>query len=188
MDLLRILTLAFALFPVLCAAEVKEVGDDGFTVTHTVNTAASREQSWQMMTAHIDSWWDAAHTWSGDSKNLYIRAEPGGCFCERLPADGEGKAGGVEHLRIIYINPPHELRFDGSLGPLQSMALQGRMIWTVEAAEAGTTPETTPGSTITFTYMVHGALKGGFAGLAPAVDGVIGLQLDHLARKLAAPE
>lgn len=179
MYLKHILTLASAIFPVLCQAEVKEVGDNGFTVSHTVNTVASREQTWQMMTGHIDTWWDAAHTWSGDSKNLYITAEAGGCFCERLPADGEGSAGGVEHLRIIYINPLHELRFDGSLGPLQSMALQGRMIWTIEATETG--------STITFTYMIHGALQGGFAGLAPAVDGVIGLQLNHLAQKLAAP-
>ena len=192
MSLTRIPTLVFVVFPLLCQAEVKEVGDNGFTVSHTISTPASPAQSWQVMTGHIDTWWDPAHSWSGDSKNLYITAEAGGCFCERLPADGEGTAGGVEHLRIIYINPPHELRFDGSLGPLQSMSLHGRMIWTVKAAQAGSAagsaPESTQGSTITFTYMVHGALQGGFAGLAPAVDGVIGLQLNHLAQKLAAPE
>ena len=177
MFLSRVLLLTAVAFPLLCHAEVKEVGDNGFTVSHTVNTAATPDESWAMMTGHIDSWWEAAHTWSGDSKNLYIRAEPGGCFCERLPAADGSQAGGVEHLRIIYLKPLHEIRFDGSLGPLQSMSLQGRMIWTVAPVEGG--------SAINFTYRVHGAMEGGFAGLASGVDEVIGLQLKHLAEQLA---
>ena len=167
-------------FPLLCQAEVKEVGANGFTVSHTVNTAASPQQSWKVMTQHVDSWWDPEHTWSGDSGNLYITLEPGGCFCERLPADAQSEAGGVEHLHIIYNNPPKELRFDGTLGPLQSMNVHGRMIWSIAPAEAG--------SAISFTYMVNGQMEGGFAGLAPAVDGVIGLQLNRLIQKLAAAE
>jgi hypothetical protein len=47
------------------------------------------------------------------------------------------------------------------------------MIWKIEATETG--------STIRFTYHVHGFMDGGFAGLAPAVDGVIAEQLTRLA-------
>ena len=35
-----------------------------------------------------EAWWDGQHTYSGDAKNLSLRAVPGGCFCERL-ADGD---------------------------------------------------------------------------------------------------
>jgi hypothetical protein len=88
--------------------------------------------------------------------------------------------GGVEHLRIIYLAPGKQIRFDGALGPLQGMAVNGRMLWQIEEAESG--------STITFTYHVTGIMEGGFEGLAPAVDGVIGEQLTRLGEFLAAPE
>jgi hypothetical protein len=44
---------------------------------------------------------------------------------------------------------------------------------------------TAEGSRISFTYHVHGFLQDGFAGLAPAVDGVIGEQLTRLGERLA---
>jgi len=122
---------------------------------------------YRTMTSHIDQWWNGDHSWSGDAANLYMEVEQGGCFCERLPDNGR-----VEHLRIIYFSPGKELRFDGALGPLQTMAVQGRMIWTIEAAESG--------SKVTFTYKVFGHPEGGLAGIAPAVDGVIGEQLARL--------
>jgi len=37
------------------------------------------------------------------------------------------------------------------------------------------------GSSITFTYLVHGKRDNGFDGIATAVDGVIGEQLNALA-------
>lgn len=170
--LLKILAgLLIASLPVMSHAEVVDAGEGGFVVSHTVNTNATAEQSWSAMIERVDEWWDPAHTWSGDSANLYIKAELGGCFCERLPK------GGVEHLRIIYFKPIAEIHFDGSLGPFQTMAAQGRMIWKVEPTETG--------SSITFTYLVHGYVKDGFTEIAPAVDGVITLQLDRLAQALA---
>ena len=180
MHAFRPILFVIAAFPLLSEAEVTEVSTNGFTVSHTVNSPASPQQSWTTMTRHIDSWWDPEHSWSGDAKNLYITLEAGGCFCERLPADAQSEAGGVEHLHIIYNNPPQELRFDGALGPLQSMNLHGRMIWTVAPAESG--------SSITFTYMLTGVLEGGFEGLSQGVDGVIGLQLNRLAQRLATPQ
>jgi hypothetical protein len=80
--------------------------------------------------------------------------------------------GGVEHLRIIYLAPGSQIHFEGALGPLQNMATHGRMVWKIEPAESG--------STITFTYHVTGFMEGGFEGLAPAVDGVVGEQLSRL--------
>jgi len=160
-------------------AEVVQAGDSSFTVSHTVATKASTEQAWTAMTQRVAEWWHPDHSWSGDAANFYIRAELGGCFCERLPAT-DGKAeGGVEHLRIFYIKPGEEIRFDGSLGPFVDMATQGRMHWRVSAAPA-TEDGPGEGSQITFTYRVHGFMEGGFVELAPVVDGVIGQQIQGL--------
>jgi len=156
-------------------AEVTQAGDSSFTVSHTVETTASSNEAWETMTQRVGEWWHPDHSWSGDAANFYIRAELGGCFCERLPgADGKPD-GGVEHLRIIYIKSGEEIRFDGSLGPLMSMAVQGRMSWVISPAADGEA-----GSRITFTYRVHGYMEGGFAGLAPAVDSMIGQQIQRL--------
>jgi len=168
----RITVLALILFaaPPL-AAEVTQSGEQGFTVRHTLQTAAAPFVVYRTLTAHIDQWWNPAHSWSGDAANLYMKTERGGCFCERLPGDGH-----VEHLRIIYLAPGAEIRFSGALGPLQTMAVDGRMIWKIEAAESG--------SQVTFTYHVFGHPKGGLTGIAPAVDGVIGEQLQRLGERL----
>jgi hypothetical protein len=160
--------------PLLAQAEVSGASASGFTVTQSVTTTASAEKAWQGMMGHIDQWWNPEHSRSGDAGNLYIRAEVGGCFCEHLKPTGE-----AEHLRIIYIHPGKEVRFDGALGPLQTMAAQGRMIWKVEPAPSG--------STITFTYLISGSVEGGFEGIAPAVDGVIHEQIERLAGVLNKP-
>ena len=152
-------------------AELTESGDHGFTVIHSITTKAEPFVVYRTMTSHIDQWWSGDHSWSGDASNLYMKLERGGCFCERLPNGGR-----VEHLRIIYFSPGAELRFDGALGPLQTMAVQGRMIWKIEAVEDG--------SKVTFTYKVFGHPEGGLASIAPAVDGVIGEQLGRLGDRL----
>ena len=161
---------------ILCAsplsAELEKSGDNGFSVNHRLETPVAPQDVYRVMTAHIDQWWNPDHSWSGQADNLYLRAEPGGCFCERLP-DG----GFVEHLRIIYLAPGREIRFDGALGPLQGMPVNGRMIWRIDAAELG--------STVFFTYQVFGHPEGGLGGIAPAVDGVIGEQLQRLGARLA---
>jgi len=170
---LRVVALALMLSQTApLAAEVIHGAEHGFTVRHTVTTEAEASVVYRTMTAHIDQWWNPEHSWSGSAANLHMKTERGGCFCERLP-DG----GFVEHLSIIYLAPGSEIRFDGALGPLQAMAAQGRMIWKIEAREAG--------SQVTFIYHVFGHPEGGLAGIAPAVDGVIGEQLKRLAERLA---
>ena len=62
-----------------------EIGDQAFTVDHSITTAADPYVAWRTLTAHIDQWWNPAHSWSGEAARLYLKAERGGCFCERLP-------------------------------------------------------------------------------------------------------
>lgn len=152
-------------------AELTAADEHHFTTRHELLSPLEPAAVFRVMTAGVGQWWNPAHSWSGDGGNLYLDAQPGGCFCERLP-DG----GFAEHLRIIYLAPGAEIRFDGALGPLQTMAVQGRMTWSVEATE--------PGSRVTFTYRVFGHPEGGLAGIAPAVDGVIGEQLQRLGERL----
>jgi len=173
--MLRSTVLALCLCHALpLSAELTQSGDNSFTVSHRLETAAAPAEVYRVMTAHIDQWWNPDHSWSGQAENLHLRAEPGGCFCEQLP-DG----GFVEHLHIIYLAPGREIRLDGALGPLQGMPVSGRMIWRIE--------ERSGASSVTFTYMVFGHPEGGLGGIAQAVDGVIGEQLQRLGARLAEP-
>src|SRR5688572_20181922 len=82
-------------------AEVTQAGDSGFSVSQALDTTASVDEAWAAMTQRVSEWWHPDHSWSGDAANFYIRAELGGCFCERLPGVDGKPDGGVEHLRII---------------------------------------------------------------------------------------
>lgn len=156
-------------------AEVLEAGDGGFAVRHTTQVDATAEAVWEAMMFRVEDWWHPDHSWSSDASNLYIDARLGGCFCERLPASG----GAVEHLRIVFLQPESTVRLTGALGPLVDMSVDGRMTWRIEPGENG-------GSILTFTYRVFGTMEGGFEGLAPVVDGVIGQQHQRLAALFAA--
>ena len=157
-------------------AEVTTVGERGFTVFHSRIVAADSTAVYQAIVEDISRWWDGDHSWSGDAANFYFDARPGGCFCERLP-----DSGGVEHLHIIYLAPAKEIRMTGALGPLQQMGVQGTMTWKMSAVENG--------SSISFEYIVGGNLpEGQFPGIAPAVDGVIGSQLESLVRLLESKQ
>lgn len=168
-----LLACVLCLAPLCAAAEVKSVSAGGFTVAHELSTTAAPDAVYSAV-QKIGQWWNPDHSWTGQAANLYFDASLGGCFCERLTDDG-----GVEHLRIIYLAPGKQIRFDGALGPLQGLAVSGRMLWTFEPDEDGTR--------INFTYHVSGFLDGGFEGLAPAVDGVIGEQLSRLGAFVSAP-
>ena len=155
------------LLPLSLSAEVSNLNDNGFTSTNTAEVTASPAEVYAAM-QNIGSWWNPAHGYTGDASNFYFEPGLGGCFCERFP-DG----GGVVHLEIIYIAPEKEIRFEGALGPLQGLPTHGRMLWNITPTDSG--------STITFTFHVTGFMEGGFEGLAPAVDAVVGEQLTRLA-------
>jgi uncharacterized protein YndB with AHSA1/START domain len=115
----------------------------------------------------LPAWWDPAHTWSGAARNLSLEPRAGGCFCEKL-ADG----GSVQHARVIFAQPGKMLRLEGAFGPMQEMAANGVLTYTL--APDG------PGTRITMTYRVAGDLTMDSTKLAPLVDQVMGSQFERL--------
>lgn len=90
-------------------------------------------------------------------------------FCARTaPASAEVIASGDGGFIV------EEIRFSGALGPLQQMGASGGLIWKLSAANGGTQVE--------WTYAVSGFRPGGLGALAPAVDGVLAVQLQRLKR------
>ena len=134
----NIVTLAI-LFAILAApvrGELIESTAAGFLVRNTAVINAPPATVYSALTDGVGSWWDPAHTFSHNARNLSLDAKPGGCFCERLP-DG----GGVQHMSVVYASPGKLLRLTGAIGPLQEAALAGTMTWNLLQAGGGTTVE-----------------------------------------------
>lgn len=148
-------------------AEVKDVGDNGFTVAASATVAAPPARVWDAL-IHPGRWWDMEHSYSHDGANMSLDPRVGGCFCEKVPAD----KGEVEHGRVVQIRPGSLLRIDGALGPFQAMAVTGVLSWTIKPAGSGTM--------IGMTYTIGGYLPGGGKAFAPVVDGVMGGQFARL--------
>lgn len=145
-----------------------DVSPNGFVVRHDLVIAAPPAKVYDVLADQVGAWWNAQHTYSGDSKNLSIDARPGGCFCERL------QDGGVEHMRVVQVRRPEILRLAGGLGPLQSSGLSGSMTWRLLPAASGTRLE--------LRYSVGGFIEGGFERIAPAVETVLLEQAERLKR------
>src|SRR5205814_7197803 len=148
-------------------AEVVESSPSGFAVRNDAGVSAAPAVVYAALTDAIGRWWDPAHTFSHDSRNLSLEAKPAGCLCERLP-DG----GGVEHMLVVYASPGKLLRLTGAIGPLQEAALAGTMTWTL--SQAGETTR------VELSYAVGGFRVGGFRDLPAVVDGVLRGQLPRL--------
>ena len=148
-------------------AEVLDKAANGFQSKTVVAVAAPPAQVYDALVRSVGQWWDPAHTFSGNARNLSIAAEPGGCFCEKLP-DG----GGVRHLTVVYAAPGQKLVLTGGLGPLQGMGVSGNLTFELAKAETGTR--------LTMQYNVGGYLPGGLQSLAEPVDQVLGIQVRRL--------
>ncbi len=148
------------------SAEVVETRDGFFKIRSVVLVDLSPATAWRTL-VRVPAWWDSAHTWSGAARNLSLEARAGGCFCEKL-ANG----GSVQHARVVFAQPGQLLRLDGALGPLQEMPVTGLLTYSL--APDG------PGTRITMTYAVAGALTLDSAKLAPLVDQVMTSQLERL--------
>ena len=147
--------------------EVVETTAAGFLVRNTAAINAPPANVYAALTDKVDGWWDPAHTFSHDARNLSLDARAGGCFCERLP-DG----GSVQQMRVVYASPGKLLRLTGAIGPLQEAALVGTMTWTLSQTGSGTTVE--------LSYTVGGFRAGGFRDMPTVVDGVLRGQLARL--------
>jgi hypothetical protein len=150
------------LVPGVAVADVVSTSPNGFVIRSVVTVPGTPAAAYAAL-VDVKQWWDKAHTYSGDSKNLTMNATPGGCFCEVLPG------GGIQHGTVAMAWPGQTLRILGALGPLQETGVTGAMTWQLEKAAEGTK--------VTFTYAVGGYAPAGFEKLAPLVDGVMAGQL-----------
>ena len=145
------------------AAEVVSASDHGFEIKHSVNLVIAQPDAFAAF-GRVGQWWSNEHTYSGDAKRMSLQLRPGGCFCE--PLDG---GGGVEHMRVAYLQPGERVVLTGSLGPLLYEATSGVMDVKVERIAGG--------SRVTINYRAAGFANGGAAAMAPLVDQVLGEQI-----------
>jgi hypothetical protein len=148
------------------AAEIVSASPNGFEVRETVNLVVPPQMAWSSF-GDIAAWWDPEHTYSGKSQNLSLSLSPGGCFCERFP-----KGGGIEHLRVTYVDPGKRIILTGALGPLLYEATSGVMDVQIKSTAAG--------SQLTLDYRASGFANGGAEKLAPTVDQVLAAQMKRL--------
>lgn len=153
-------------------ADVQRSSESGFTVTHSVNVPMPPPAAWSALT-DVGRWWDSAHSYSGDARNMTLEPFVGGCFCEKL-----GMYAGAQHMRVIFAQPPKMLRLNGGLGPLQEFAVTGSMTWTIEAAGGG--------SKINLSYTAGGYADRPLSEWAPLVDSVLKTQVQRLGRFITA--
>jgi len=164
------------------AAKVAQVDERGFVIRHLADVPVTPAEAWSVL-VKPSVWWDSRHTFSADSANLSLDARPGGCFCEVLPDADSPKAsprGGVEHMRVVYVEKPRALRMVGALGPLQSDAVIGTLTIQLKPVGEGEGAKTQ----VLLEYVVGGYMRTPTDKMAPAVDAVLGEQLAHLAEKL----
>jgi uncharacterized protein YndB with AHSA1/START domain len=152
------------------AAEVVSASSNGFHVRETVQVVVPTDRAYAAF-SRLPEWWNKVHTYSGDSANLGLALNVGGCFCERLK-DG----GGVEHMRISFVDPGKRIVFTGALGPLLFQATIGVMDVQFERIAGG--------AKITLDYKAAGFAEGGADKLAPIVDSVLAEQMTRY-RKFA---
>ncbi len=152
------------------SAEVIFSDKYGFTLEIKQQVNVDQSIAYQQF-LRIDQWWNAEHTYFGDSSKLILQAKAGGCFCE---INGKKQ---VLHMTVSYVEPNKEIRLLGGLGPLQMMAVQGAMSWQFKKLNNNSTM-------IIQRYHVTGAIKGGLDKLAPIVDKVQTGQLNKLVEKL----
>jgi len=161
---MKLLALLLILVAAPASAEVVSASANGFEVRETVPLVVPPEVAFKAF-GDLPAWWDPEHTYSGSSANLRLELIPGGCFCERIPKTG----GGVEHMRVAFVDPGKQIVMTGSLGPLLYEATTGVMDVRFTTIAGG--------SQVTLDYKVAGFAKGGADKLAPAVDGVLDEQL-----------
>ena len=165
---MRPLLLAAALLAASPAtAEVKSASGNGFSLEHKVTVPVPPERLFASV-GQVSRWWNPEHSYSGKAENLAMDLRPGGCFCEKLAGGG-----GIEHLRVVYVEPGKRVVLTGALGPLLYDAVSAVMDIQVKPAAGG--------SELTLGYKASGFASGGADKLAPVVDRVLGEQVKRLA-------
>jgi hypothetical protein len=175
--LLRLLPLvALPLFAGLAPpvhAEVKSSAAHTLIVEHKLASTADPAKLFRAL-SQVNRWWSSKHTFSGSATNLSLRADAGGCFCERW------KDGSVEHGRVIQTTRDKLVRLSTALGPMMDMAVTGILTFKFEPRPAR--PDGPGGSDLLVTMRVSGDPSHALAALAAPVDQVIGEQAARLVR------
>lgn len=149
-------------------AEVIDSSGHGFSVKNIVSIARPAGEIYSRL-LQVGMWWDSAHTYSGDSRNLSIEGRANGPFSEKLSGGGS-----ILHGIVLYADPGKILRLTAALGPLQSIAATGTLTWKLTAGKGETKVE--------MLYTVGGYDPNGFRGLPSIVDMVLSNQLHRLQR------
>lgn len=144
-------------------AEVLNAGEHGLEVQNSVNLVIPQPDAFAAF-GQINQWWSKEHTYSGDAGRMSLQLRAGGCWCETLE-----NGGGIEHMRVTYVQPGERIVLTGSLGPLLYEATTAVMDVKVERIAGG--------SRVTMNYKAAGFAKGGAAGMAPLIDQVLGEQM-----------
>jgi uncharacterized protein YndB with AHSA1/START domain len=155
------------------AGEVVSATSNGLHVRETVQMVVPTDRAYAAF-SRLPGWWNREHTYSGDSANLALALTAGGCFCERLK-----NGGGVEHMRISFVDPGKRIVMTGSLGPLLYEATSGVMDIQFERVAGG--------AKVTMDYRAAGFAEGGAEKLAPIVDSVLSDQMARY-RKFAVTQ
>ena len=150
----------------VASADVLETTANSFVVETSVLVPASPDATYTSFTRSIGSWWDSAHTWSGDAQNLVLEPKAGTCYCEQLP-----NGGSVEHGRVIFAQPGKLLRLDASLGPFQDMAVKGVLTFRFKGDGDKTR--------VTVNYRVAGTFTMATPALASGADGMLAGQMQR---------
>ena len=172
-SVLTLASLSIAICSLPASAAVTASGPSGFSLKVEVPVAAPPEEAFARF-LRIGQWWNSEHSYSGDAAtNMTLDANPGGCFCEKLP-----NGGFVKHMDVVFSAPGKLLRLQGGLGPLQDIGASGVMSFTFKAD--GSDGKATK---VTLTYNVSGFVPGkGLGELAPAVEGVLSEQMARYKR------
>jgi len=155
--------IALSLIATPAAGEVVSSSSNGFHVRETVQMVVPTDRAYAAF-SRLPDWWNKEHTYSGDSANLSLALAAGGCFCEKLK-DG----GGMEHMRVTFLDPGKRIVLTGSLGPLLYQATAGVMDVQFERIAGG--------AKVTMDYRAAGFAEGGAEKLAPLVDSVLADQM-----------
>lgn len=148
------------------SGEVVSRSADGFVLRFAVGVEAAPED---VVTAvsELPQWWDPAHTYTGDSANLSLAFEQGGCWCETL-ADGTV----FQHALVTGITADR-VRLNAALGPLHDKATKAELTF-------GSEPENR-GRLVTIDFVVEGP---GLGAMADGVNMVMDQAFDRLIHQI----
>ncbi len=149
-------TVAALLIAANARGAVLESNAQGFAIEEKAEITASPDRVYEALT-HPEKWWNPAHTFSHDAKNLSLMPTAGSCLCETLP-DG----GSIEHLSVIRVVPGQMLRMKGAMGPFQGQGLEGALTFTLARQDDSTS--------LTLDYNIGGFIRGGFGKFPEAGD------------------